>query len=142
MIRDIYQYVFEGDRPVERFLRGLDRKGLDMVLREIEAIGGGERKLREPYVKRYAFDFGWIYEMRPKMVRPVRALFRLSDDGGAVILLHAYLKRRESDAREALGEARRCVCMIKNKLARLDLFNIKEIRGGLENGGIQSGKDA
>jgi hypothetical protein len=143
MARDIYQYAFEGDKPVERFIRGLDRGAAAKALEEIEAVGAGERKFIEPYVKIYNVKgFGRVYEMRPKMVKPVRILFRVSDDDGAVILLHAYLKRRDGDAQRALGEARQCFGLIRDKAAKLDLFNIKEYAGGKENGGIQSGKDA
>ena len=128
-MKTIKQYKsLEGSVPVECFINGLTKKQRDKIFQLLFLIATDANALTPPHVKAFRIEkYKGMYELRARMVKMIRIIFRL-DEEGDIVLLHAFMKKHERSTEQALD-------ISKARVAELNQFQatISTMLGGKEN---------
>jgi len=102
-LKAIKQYKsLGGATPVECFINGLTKKQCDKVYCLLFLISADANALKPPYVKAFRIEkYKGLYELRARMVKMIRIIFYL-DEEGDIVLLHAFMKKHERSTEKAL----------------------------------------
>lgn len=113
--------------PVLDFIDGLEPKLREKLLRNIIQLPQTPRSgLKEPHYKHFSIErYRNLYELREKGKVLVRVIFTIQN-GGEVMLLHAFIKRQKRDTMQALEQSLRILADIQEHPEYAVEFKIKE----------------
>ena len=126
-MRKIFQYrSHDGETPVECFINGLEPKTRKKIHTLMMTVAAGNDTLREPYVKAFRLErYKGLHEFRAKMVKLIRIIFYLTEEGD-IVLLCAFIKKHDRATEYALDVSKGRVSEIRS--GRAD----KIIYGGMQ----------
>ncbi len=123
----------KGAPPLYAFLDGLEEKQRQKLFSLFALfLQAPEAAMKEPYVKHFKIErYQALYELRAKSKNVVRIIFTLME-GGDVLFLAPFIKRRRRDTMQALDISLRLLARTRDGSCSIQELSIKSyINGGI-----------